>query len=91
MAINRIPGTEKDDQLGLEFNNGDYQALKSVVKMWGFKDVESAIRFGVAILIKGADTKQIHVKDSSGEKVTIEPADSLLKKTDSDGDKETTE
>lgn len=85
MAINRIPNTETDEKIGLEFNNGDYQALKSVVDSWGFKDVESAIRFGVAVLIKGGDSKKIQVKNEAGEKITIEPADSLLKAKD-DGD-----
>lgn len=83
MPIIRIPDTDTGDKLGLEFNNGDYIALKKVVSQWGFKDAESALRFGIAVLLK-AETKEVHVENLNGEKISIQPTDSLLRKHNDD-------
>ena len=78
---------ETEEKIGLEFNNGDYIALKDAAKLWGFKDVESAIRFGMAVLIKSGDSKEIQVQDASGEKISIKPAISLIKSSEPDDHK----
>lgn len=38
------------NSITVEFNNGDLEALIKIKNKWKFKDLESALRFGLAIL-----------------------------------------
>jgi hypothetical protein len=83
MPIKRVPEQSNNEKLTLEFNNGDMAALERAVIDWGFKDEASALRFGIAVLLK-AESRDIQVGGNDGEKVSISPSASLLK-DDSDG------
>lgn len=79
MAIVRNPVDQSfEDKIILEFNNGDFKALNEIVTSWGFKDIESAIRFGIAALVKASEKKEFGITEK-GKPTTISPADSLLK------------
>lgn len=79
MAVTKIiqPEGQSEGKIVLEFNNGDFQALQKIIKKWHFKDEESALRFGMAALIKGSEAKGVAVMEN-GKLVTLTPADSLL-------------
>lgn len=76
MAIVRKPDASDDQKLGLEINNGDYQALKKIKDKFNFVDEEAALRFALAVLSQTAgDT--VYIEDSAGSKVGLQPSDSL--------------
>lgn len=79
MAIVRV-GEPGDNQLALEINNGDLKALRDIYSEWGFKDEESVLRFALAVLSKTTN-KTIYYVDEKGEKVGLQPSDSVLKQT----------
>lgn len=90
MAIKKI---SNDDQLGtrtVEISNGDLQALNKINDEWNFKDIESALRYAVAVLSIAKDKKLFYEKED-GEKVTIEPADSLKREQADDNTSEKSE
>lgn len=84
MAIIKVSEDTAKGARTVEINNGDLQALTKIINEWDFKDVESALRYAVAVLSIAKDKKLFYEKDN-GEKVTIEPADSL-KRDKSDGE-----
>jgi hypothetical protein len=49
MAIVRTKSST-EDVLNFDINNGDLVALNEIVGAWGFKDIECALRFGIAVL-----------------------------------------
>jgi hypothetical protein len=76
MAISRKPDQSDDEKLGLEINNGDYRALKVIKDKFGFRDEEAALRFALAVLTQtNGDT--VYIEDESGNKVGLQPSDSL--------------
>lgn len=87
MAIVRISEDTAAGSRTVEINNGDLQALNKIHDEWNFKDIESALRYAVAVLSIAKDKKLFYEKED-GEKVVIEPAVSL-RKDDQNGDQET--
>jgi len=79
MAIKRSASpVSADTELNLTVNNGDFEALQSVVKKLGFKDEESVLRFALAVLTKSA-TRSLSIVDKDGNRVSLSPATDLLK------------
>lgn len=64
----------------IEISNGDLIALNEIVKRWNFKDIESALRFGVAAL-SIAKKNALFYENDSGEKIMLEPTDQLKKES----------
>ena len=59
----RVITTDNIDQansITVEFNNGDLEALKNIKSKWKFKDLESALRFGLAVLTITEKGKLLH-------------------------------
>ncbi len=76
MAIVRKSDESDGDKLGLEINNGDYKALKTIKEKFNFVDEEAALRFALAVLAQThGDT--VYIEDESGSKVGLQPSDSL--------------
>lgn len=84
MAIKKISSDDQQGTRTVEISNGDLLALNKIIDEWDFKDIESALRYAVAVLSIAKDKKLFYEKED-GEKVTIEPADSL-KREQTDGD-----
>lgn len=76
MAINRA-NTSTGEQLNLEINNGDFEALRTTTQRLGFRNEESMLRFMLAILSKSA-TRSITITDQNGTKVSLNPSDDLI-------------
>lgn len=76
MAIIKLDENKERGTRNIEINNGDLIALNKIITDWDFRDVESALRYAVAVLSVAKDKKLFYEKDN-GEKVTIEPADIL--------------
>lgn len=77
MAINRAM-TSTAEQLNLEINNGDFEALRNTAQRLNFKDEESMLRFMLAILSKSA-TRSITIINQDGSQSTLNPSNDLLK------------
>ena len=73
----KIKLENNEHSLGLDFDNGDLQALNDVIEKYGFKDEEAALRFGLIVLLN-AETNNIFV-ERGDQKVKIAPNQSLLK------------
>jgi hypothetical protein len=78
MAIKRLDDLSDDEKVTLEINNGDNQILGEIVEQWKFKDKETALRFALAVLSK-AKKRSVQVQNEAGEKITIEPAETLTR------------
>jgi hypothetical protein len=76
MAIKKLSEDVSSGVRTIEINNGDLQALQRITTEGNFKDVESVLRFAIAVLSVTKDKKLFYENDQ-GEKVTVEPADSL--------------
>ena len=79
MAITRStssPPTE--NELTLAVNNGDLDALKTIVRELGFKNEESVLRFALAVLSRSA-TRSISIVEKDGKTVSLTPSANLLK------------
>jgi len=87
MAIQKISEDGEKGSRTVEINNGDLIALSKILQEWDFKDIESALRYGVAVLSIAKDKKLFYEKEN-GEKVLIEPADSLRNEKRDDSTKE---
>lgn len=83
MAIVKISEDDAQGSRNVEINNGDLVALNKIINEWDFKDVESALRYAVAVLAIAKD-KKLFYENATGDKVTIEPADSLKRETSHD-------
>ena len=70
---------EEDKLLTVEFNNGDLEALRKIKVKWKFKDLESALRFGLAVLTIAAKDKIYHEKEN-GLSERIEPTHHLMER-----------
>jgi len=82
MAIKKVHLEEalrgkEGEYIGLKIDNGDFKALSKIVDTLDFKDLESALRFAVAVLVKGGE-EGVYV-DEEGNKVKLLPGDGLLK------------
>ena len=78
MAIIRKDRGEEVDKAIFEFNNGDLQALKEIHEQWDFLNLESALRFALAVL-KQTKTETVYIIDDSGAKIGLKPSISLKK------------
>lgn len=78
MAMIKISEDNKKGTRQIEISNGDLEALNEVVESWGFKDIESALRFGLAALAI-AKKKALYYENDRGEKIMLEPTDILKK------------
>lgn len=87
MAIKKDDTKSNDTQVNLTIDNGDFQALNKIYKEWKFKDIEGVLRFALAIMTK-AKNGTVYVEDETGNKVALEPAESL-RKAGEDGSSET--
>lgn len=67
------------DVLQVEFNNGDLNALNEIKNKWRFKDLESVLRFGLAVLTIAESGKLFHEK-TDGKTERFEPMDDLVEK-----------
>jgi hypothetical protein len=83
MAIIR-QDSSSDESLNVEINNGDLKALNEIVSGWGFKDVESALRFGIAVL-KVTKPGTLFQEKEGGVKSALMPTDKLTGKEPKDG------
>lgn len=64
------------DALDVQINNGDLNALNELVKKWGFKDKESALRFAIAVLFVNKPGTLLQEQDD--KKITaLMPTDTL--------------
>jgi hypothetical protein len=61
----------------IALNNGDKAALDQVIARWNFKDVESFLKFVLAVMIKGEGNKLFI--QIGGAQTGISPADTLLR------------
>lgn len=84
MAIIKVSEDNEKGSRTVEINNGDLIALNKIISEWDFKDAENALRYAVAVLSIAKD-KNLFYEKEDGEKITIEPADSL-KREKSNGD-----
>ncbi len=86
MAIIKKP--ESTDALyNLSLDNGDLQALKEVIGKFNFLDEQSALRFALFALLKAE--KNVLYVDQGDKKVTLTPAQQLIKATNPDEQKVT--
>lgn len=76
MSIKRLFDSSPD-LIKLAIDNGDLRALEEIQQIWGFKDKESILRFGLAILSL-AKTKSIKITNEKGTDVSVMPAENLL-------------
>lgn len=81
MAMIKLDENNEKGSRQIEINNGDLQALSEVVNHWGFKDHESALRFGLAAL-SIAKKKALYYENERGEKIMLEPTELLKKESD---------
>lgn len=84
MAIKKIinaDGQSEDVKITLELDNGDLEALSTIVDQYSFKDFQAALRFALVVLLK-ASGDVVYVKEGDN-KVALTPSDSLLKPRDS--------
>lgn len=84
LSISPTPTAEEPPKKHYEINNGDLEALNTVVDKWNFKNIESALRFAVAVLVKSADSKEINYTDTNKNDIALVPGDSLLKEQQSE-------
>jgi hypothetical protein len=73
------------DSFNSEINNGDLKALNEIVANWGFKDIESALRFGIAVL-KVTKPGSLFQEKENGSKSILVPTDKLTGKEPKDGE-----
>lgn len=66
----------------LEFDNGDFQALKEVIAKFGFIDEQAALRFALFALLK-AERNVLYV-DEGEKKVVLTPSQQLINQDNSD-------
>ena len=57
-------------------NNGDNKAVETIIKAWNFKDIESFLKFAIAIMIKTKDSKRIII-GRDDHLTTVLPDDDL--------------
>lgn len=58
MSIVRLPqpeGFTEEQKIHLAFDNGDLQALRSVLTKYGFASEEALLRFALFVLLKSED------------------------------------
>jgi len=63
--------------LDIQLDNGDYKVLKEIVKKWGIKDRENALRFALALL-SGSDKGALCKKEENGTHTILVPADEIV-------------
>jgi hypothetical protein len=69
--------SNKAEKVNVEFNNGDLEALRDIKKKWHFKDLESVLRFGLAVLTIAEKGKLFHEK-TNGKMERLDPMDDLV-------------
>lgn len=80
MSIKRISSTESQDivtEISLHIDNGDFQALKSAIEQYNFKDEEALIRFALFVLLQ-AENNGIFI-EQGGMKKQVNPNPASLK------------
>lgn len=70
------------DGLFLGLSNGDKTAIEEAMKRWHFKDIESLVRYALAVFIKAEKGKLI--TEIGGNQINLVPNDSLLSETPSE-------
>ncbi len=75
MAIKKID--ESAENLRIEINNGDFNALNEIIKKWKFKDKESALRFAIAILSVTENGTLCKEDKSTGARGLLQPTEGL--------------
>jgi hypothetical protein len=84
MAIVRKPDETDETKLGLEINNGDFQALKQIKEKFSLMDEEAVLRYALAVLSQSVgDT--LYIEDGTGNKVGLKPSASLLRRNSPNG------
>lgn len=68
--------TSNFDGLFVGLSNGDKMAIEEAMQRWHFKDVESLIKFALAVLIKAENGKLS--AQVEGSQINLIPSDSLL-------------
>lgn len=83
MATRIIPNVTEGDtaKITVEFDNGDLQALETIVQQGHFKSKESVLRFALAVLTKAKNTT-VFVTDETGARVPLSPSPGLLETPD---------
>lgn len=64
------------DEMMLKINNGDLVALKEIQQKWRFKNIESILRFAIAVLVQ-AEKQRVFI-DTQGKPTALEPTETLL-------------
>lgn len=78
----KIINTQNQDQeavIIVQFDNGDLDALREIKKKWNFKDLESVLRFGLAVLTISENGRLFHEK-ADGKSLRFEPMEDLIEK-----------
>ena len=78
MAIVTIDDLSTEEKITLEINNGDFEALKNILKKYRFRDYESLIRFAFVALLRSEDN--IIQVTENGQKIGLRPNEALLNK-----------
>jgi hypothetical protein len=76
MAIVRKPEETDDTKLGLEINNGDFQALQKIKDKFKLADEEAVLRYALAVLTQSS-SDTLYIDDGTGAKVGLQPSASL--------------
>lgn len=76
MALTIIEKT--DENLKVELNNGDLNALNEIVEEWKFKDETSALRFALAAL-SSVKRGNLYFKQDDGLFALMEPTKLISK------------
>jgi hypothetical protein len=79
MPISIKTNLDSQENLTIEINNGDLNALNEITETWKFKDKESALRFALAVL-KVTKPGSLHQEKEDGSKSTLLPMESLTNK-----------
>ena len=80
MAIKTKPSTTPDNKpmLTADIDNGDLDAIKTVMEQYGFVNEEALIRYALVSLLNSSDNK-LYVR-VNGNILAMNIADTLLKK-----------
>lgn len=70
----------QDPKKVLTINNGDLQALNTVLERYGFVNVEALLRYALVGLLESEDNR-LYI-NKNGEKVVLKPNENLLRPKD---------
>lgn len=72
----KITNNQEINAIELKIDNGDFRALNQIKESYGFRDVESVLKFAIAIFMLANGTP-VHV-ETNGELKPYVPTEALL-------------